>query len=721
MFIRITGRVEEDSRRGVGGVLVSNGELVDRTDSDGYYSLQAVQGDLGHSFVCVTVPDGYRAVDGFFRRVPDRSGRIDFTLVRDPARARRDFSLAQITDTHVSVEEGVAPSRQVLADDLKQLVGQAAPDLIVGTGDLTCLGTIAELTAFRRAVRAIETPVAPVFGGHDGNEELYGRYSVEDAPERPSEAPTCTRNYEEVIGPTNYSFDWGGRHFVTYVSEYRYLSESDWLRQERWLWADLALQPQDREVVLLMHAPPSVAFLDRLRSFNIALVLFGHTHASKLFTHGDTTVAGLPPLCFGGLDASPRGYRLVRFGKDGFDLELRALGGRSPSPRRAKENRRASPAGEPRQVWERALPATIHRAAPVHYDGDLLLSLTDEDNRGRAAVHCVSADTGETKWQTRTDTSVKNSLALASEDRCVAVSIAGRVYCLDTTSGAVIWRTDLPRHPEHWIYTSPAIADGTVYVGSKGGYGAYDLLTGVQQWYTPFAATYDIIADPVGDKFGSYPSPQVYEELLIVFALRRGLLALRRSDGRIAWERPMDIGVQYDTPALAGDLLVTGGDPGKLALLEARSGEIVWHKPLVQGRWAPGTDSHGPPREGEGYGYPSGLTVEAGRIYAATSMGQVRCFDLHTAELRWTFQCGDDLLDMTPGRRGIRSILARPVLLGDTLIACGVDGGIYLLDTPSGECRSRLQLDSPVTAAPCLVGGGFCVGTWDGRLYRFAT
>ena len=46
----------------------------------------------------------------------------------------------------------------------------------------------------------------------------------------------------------------------------------------------------------------------------------------------------------------------------------------------------------------------------------------------------------------------------------------------------------------------------------------------------------------------------------------------------------------------------------------------------------------------------------------------MRCHDLHSGELRWKFHSGADLLDLTPYRRGIASILAAPVLCGDRVL-----------------------------------------------------
>ena len=50
-----------------------------------------------------------------------------------------------------------------------------------------------------------------------------------------------------------------------------------------------------------------------------------------------------------------------------------------------------------------------------------------------------------------------------------------------STRGSSRGATTCPRYPGRWIYTSPVIADGTVYTGGKAGYGAYEVKTGEEQ------------------------------------------------------------------------------------------------------------------------------------------------------------------------------------------------------------------------------------------------
>jgi outer membrane protein assembly factor BamB len=190
--------------------------------------------------------------------------------------------------------------------------------------------------------------------------------------------------------------------------------------------------------------------------------------------------------------------------------------------------------------------------------------------------------------------------------------------------------------------------------------------------------------------------------LLITLIPRRGLLALNRHDGTIAWERPAAVEYYYAAPVLTGELLVSGGDAESLLVLQARTGEIVWHQPVLSARC------------------PTGLAADESRIYATTSEGEAHGYDLHSGRRLWSFQSGEDLLDMTPYRRGIRSLLAAPTLLGGQVLVGGCDGQLSLLDRSTGAIRGQFSFDAPITAAVCLTGEGFCVGTYDGRLACFA-
>ena len=676
--MRIQGKLrDKTSGEGLAEVLVSNGQHVVRTGADGGYVLQAEVGT--HLFVWVSVPDGFRPVDRFYQAVPEKDGELDFDLVPAPERSRRSFRLVQVTDTHVEEGEGGRSSRDVLSQDLQELVRQARPDLIVHSGDLTNRGTLEQLRCVHQAIETIEPPVFPLFGNHDGSEEFTSRDGEH----------TCTHNYGQIFGPAYYSFDWGGRHFVFYADVDRFFTPADQEHKAAWLWADLALQPAGREIVVVVHMPPSMGFVEQLARFNVVAVLYGHWHSSRVFTGAGIAVATTPPLCFGGIDTEPRGYRLLEFSQRAIELGYRAIQGpalQATDPANVSLGDR-----ELTLLWKTRIPGGIHRAAPVCREDSILLSLRDEGLGKEAGLRCLDAGTGQLRWQVHSGTSIKNSAAVDGKGLCALASVSGRVWLLDAATGHEHWVVDLPGYPDRWIYISPVMADGAVYVGAKAGYGKYDLSTGGQMWYAPLDSQ---------DVRPFYASPLVFRELLIVLQQNRGLLALQRSNGEIAWEQELGVGYHYGAPVLAEDLVVSGADPGYLVALRPRTGEMVWNRQVLEG-------------------YPSGLAASGERIFASTPGGRIQCFDLHTGDLCWGFQTGIDLLDMTPYSRGGCSVLAAPVVWGERVVVGGNDGVLYLLDAASGACVSQTRFGAPISAAPCLLGEGICVGTWDGRLYCF--
>ena len=712
----LDGRVyESDSGDGIGGVSVSNGEAIVQTASDGRYTLEIDR--QRDRYVFVSVPSGFRPQKRFYTLLGDEESQstFDFPLIAAPERARNSFRLAHLSDTHVVTDDSGAVSGELLAQDLEEIVSTAAPDLAVITGDLTNMGTIPELEHYRSAIDSVSIPVISVFGGHDGNIER--RSTVGDAP--------CTRNFEATLGPTYYSFDWGEYHFVVYATEESYFTAGDRERKERWLWADLALQPGSRRSVLMLHTAPDQALLEQFSRHNGALILHGHWHSSRVFAFGETIQASAPAACFGGIDTRPRGFRLVSFSPQGIETALQA----SPRPaarstgatrlegaQSTEQPRRGIALGEERfaPVWQHETGSPLHRAAPVGYEDSVLVSLHDESHPSRNGVTCLDSFNGKERWHYETQTALKNSCVvvagMSSDDTggdawCAALSVTGELHLIAMATGKRAWSTVLPSHPQRWVYSSPAHNGKAIVAGSKAGYGAYDLATGAQNWY---------FSPSDGDEWPAYICPQIYnKELCIVLVQRQGFLALSMEAGEVVWEQNMPVEYFCASPVLAGDVVVvssasphtgaslTGGQQGDIAVLAARTGDIVAHYSRVLP------------------GYATGVAVAGNRIYAATAAGTVHCLDVHTGKQLWQFQSGEDLLDFTPYRRGITSLTAAPAPLGGHILVGGCDGWLYALDSQTGTCTDRAFLGAPITAAPCAIPDGFCVGTYGGTLFAY--
>ena len=668
--------IEQSTQRGVAGVAVTTGDGIELTDADGRCAIAV---DPQARFVWISCPQGKRAAGDFYRPLP--ADEAVFELADELASSGEAARLVQFTDTHV-----VGPGDRVAAPDVAEaldaLVSESTPDLIIASGDLTNLGTDAELAELRSGLGALETPLFPMFGGHDGNSERR----IE------GNQPSFTLNWESCFGPTYYSFDWAGRHIAVWPNEEHFFSEAERERKKRWLDADLAPHAHKGNTILVIHTPPSgTEFIDQMHSLGVSLILHGHWHSSKAFTHTGVTVVATPPLCFGGIDTSPRGYRVVEWmGSTTPPTRVVALGAGRLQP--------ASPEGIGpfRLAWAKAVATDsdryftpAHRAVPAVSGERLLIGGGCAD---AGAVQCRAASTGELIWTADLESAPRNSVTIV-DTRVLALAMTGALYSLRVDDGSVEWRTDLEGSPGRWLYTAPVHADGIVYAGSKAGFGAFRAETGECTWYTELEQN---------DVWPCYASPLIAEEVIVLLVSRRGLLALSRIDGRIAWETDIDVEYYYAAPVRVGEDVVTGGNRQGLARLSLSDGAIVWQEECLAGL------------------YPAGMAADDEHLYVATPSGVVQALDPGTGTEQWRVNAGRDLLDMTPYERGVSSLLASPTRVGSWLIVGGNDGVLRLIDPASGEVRAEAALGAPVAApAQAIDETGFALSTWDGRLLRY--
>ncbi|MHB9131533.1 MAG: metallophosphoesterase, partial [Armatimonadota bacterium] len=281
------------------GLVVSDGSLLTVTDAGGKYTLTGINPDL-NPFVFVVSPSGYRCLDGFYRRFPDEGNTLaaDFAFTPAPETAKTDFSFVQITDLHVS------NTPQLLTEDLAE-IARLKPAFIIGTGDLVDNGIMQQsYEHYKHAITQSPIPVISVVGNHD----VGGGVGIE--------------YYRTYLGPTHYAFDYGDRHFVIFNCMGVLDAQYNWLEQE------LTLQPKDKEIYFFQHYPPDARLMALLAPFNVKAIYSGHWHSSKFFSTGPDGIKSInsPSLSFGGIDVSPRGFRVTTFADGKMTLESRAGG-----------------------------------------------------------------------------------------------------------------------------------------------------------------------------------------------------------------------------------------------------------------------------------------------------------------------------------------------------------------------------------------------------------
>ena len=296
-------------------VLVSDGILVVASDATGNYRLENTNKS---ALVWVSLPRGH-AASGTFWRATEGRGREDFGLVQQVQTA--DFTFIQITDAHIGRDDLL----KQFAGHLNQLPVPFA--FVVNTGDL--VGGVDVVTPdkaqaqYDRYLGAAATFTQPLFN-LPGNHE-HVAFNVADADKT---NPIYGKGlYRRVFGPTYYSWDWAGVHFLALDGTTLPYQEKLGQDQLKWLAADVLLQSADKPLVLFCHQSipdlrDSKELAEILRGRRVLGAFCGHLH--RTFT---TRLAGFPVYITGalsgawwsgpGIDGTPQGFRLVRI-KDGI-------------------------------------------------------------------------------------------------------------------------------------------------------------------------------------------------------------------------------------------------------------------------------------------------------------------------------------------------------------------------------------------------------------------
>ncbi|WP_295937968.1 calcineurin-like phosphoesterase family protein [uncultured Alistipes sp.] len=303
------------------GVAVSDGEQVVVSDAGGRYFLPT---SLRDSLVFISVPSGYKApVEGvvprFFARVCAANATVDFALNRLPDDTR--WRVIVCNDIHLEnrpQKQDVAQFRSGLAADMQRLEPLARTETcIVVLGDMTTdkwwYKTKFGLPEYLREMERVGLAAFHGIGNHDhdirGGETDHSRAAA----------------YRHLFGPTDYSFNLAGTHwvvmdnFISYgpldeqgEADYREIRESFTPEQLGWLERDLSLIDNSTPVVFCTHAPfyryAGVETLKEgcgadvirlLSRFDDVLLLTGHTHLNynvqvspRMLEHNNISISG---------------------------------------------------------------------------------------------------------------------------------------------------------------------------------------------------------------------------------------------------------------------------------------------------------------------------------------------------------------------------------------------------------------------------------------------
>jgi outer membrane protein assembly factor BamB len=213
------------------------------------------------------------------------------------------------------------------------------------------------------------------------------------------------------------------------------------------------------------------------------------------------------------------------------------------------------------RLWRTPL-GDLSRSAPVISAGRVFVGARDH------VVYAVDLENGMVVWKARTQGQVDPSVAVAG-GQVFAVSenpTSGRA-ALDAfraDNGKVAWTFSPSQLPSG--ATAPTVAEGAVYVGfGDGTVRAVDAATGAERWHTAVRVDFSPLSSP------AYADGHVY-----VLDRAGGLYAFDGKTGRRSWDYQFDGTGDWGAPLASKGFVAVGIDDGTVALLDARTGHVVW-------------------------------------------------------------------------------------------------------------------------------------------------
>ena len=252
-------------------------------------------------------------------------------------------------------------------------------------------------------------------------------------------------------------------------------------------------------------------------------------------------------------------------------------------------------------------------------------------------------------------------------------SVDGKFSAFNATNGQLLWQASTGAQI---IFSSAAISNGIVFVGSDDGkLYAFNAGTGGLIWAYPTAGRI-------------WSSPALANGIVYVGSNEGNLYALNATTGSLNWKKSLpSLGV--NTPAVAdGIVYVATFSPGKLYALDAVTGATLWSAAV----------------ENDG---DSGPTVANGILYMATNNGLL-AFNAKSGGVLWT------------GASGF-SYYSAPAVANGVVYVGAQDSYLYAFNAITGDLLWRHLAGGQwgINSSPAVANGVVYVGSTDWRLWAF--
>jgi len=312
---------------------------------------------------------------------------------------------------------------------------------------------------------------------------------------------------------------------------------------------------------------------------------------------------------------------------------------------------------------------------------------------------------GGVKWAFKTSGPIVTSPAVADGVVYIA-SLGGHLYAVDQETGVEKWNFK-SRMP---IASSPALSGDTLYfVSSAGSLVAIDIATGKPKWV--FAAEfekkfeaknlhgYPSPAQTIPDAWDVFTSSPAVAEGKVYFGSGDGnVYAVDAKTGLLQWKFPTQ-DVVHSSPAVVNRIVYIGSWDSRLYALDAETGQEKWS-------FKAGED----PAIHNQVGFQSSPAVVDGTVYVGCRDAHVYALDAATGRKRWDYPTSKSWVIGTPAVRD-----------GTVYVGTSDSARFMALDAKTGRLRFNFDAKAYMFSSAALAGDLAYVGDHNGKLYAIET
>jgi eukaryotic-like serine/threonine-protein kinase len=308
---------------------------------------------------------------------------------------------------------------------------------------------------------------------------------------------------------------------------------------------------------------------------------------------------------------------------------------------------------------------------------------------------------GGVKWTFKAGGPIVTSPAIADGVVYIA-ALDGHLYAIDQETGKEKWNFK-SRMP---IASSPAVVGGTLYfVSSVGSLAAIDIKTGQPKWVyateyeRKFEAKnlhgYPPAAQTIPDGWDIFTSSPVVATGKVYFGSGDGnVYALDAETGVLLWKFSTK-DVVHSSPAVVANTVYVGSWDSYLYAIDADTGQEKWS-------FKSGEDNtiHNQ------VGFQSSPTVVDGTVYIGCRDAHVYAIDAVTGRKKWDYPTSKSWVVGTPAVRD-----------GTVYVGTSDSSRFVGLDAKTGRLRFDFKAGAYVFSSAALAGDLAYVGDHNGRLY----